>query len=84
MVVQLQDGLQLAIPSWMLDPLRCQSLRDKAVPVISIDALRQLAELVAQYPLSPKRNGDSPCSSNHQGGNDEQESALPPTGAAGT
>ncbi len=78
LVVRLEDGLQLAIPRWMLDPQRCESLRDEDAPVIAISALRQLAELVDQQTLLAAQDADSPrSSSNHQRGSDEQEPASP-------
>ena len=84
-VIRLQDGLQLAVPSWMLDPSRCESIRDEAEPVIAVEALRELVALVDQQRLSLQQDGDSPSSSNHQRrGSDEQRSVSPSTVAEQT
>ncbi len=71
-MIRLQDGLQLAVPSWMLDPVRCQSIRDENSPVIDIGALRELTALVDQYFLLWRKDADSPDSSNDSRGSDEQ------------
>jgi hypothetical protein len=45
-IVQRADGLQIAVPRWMLDPLVCQQLPQEAKPRIALRALLRLAELV--------------------------------------
>src|SRR5919197_160298 len=42
LVVKLQDGLELAIPAWMLDPLACSQVHDAAVPPPTVEALLAL------------------------------------------
>jgi hypothetical protein len=46
LVVELADGLQLAIPAWVLDPVACAPLCVTATPRISLSALRQLRALL--------------------------------------
>jgi len=51
-IVKLPDGLQLAIPEWMLNPEICERLRTEARPRISLDALVELRTLInAQVPM---------------------------------
>ena len=45
-IVQRSDGLQIAVPRWMLDPLACQQLPQEAKPRVALRALVRLAELV--------------------------------------
>jgi hypothetical protein len=45
-IVQRPDGLQIAVPRWMLDPLACQQLPQEAKPRVALGALLRLAELV--------------------------------------
>lgn len=44
-VVTLSDGVQMAIPSWMLDPLACSQMREAPEPSVSVDALLRLRDL---------------------------------------
>lgn len=77
-VVRLPDGLQIAVPSWMLDPGQCEGIRDAESPVIAIEALRGLAELVGHHLLLLRGNVDSSsCTSNDLRGDDEQGSTSP-------
>jgi hypothetical protein len=58
-VVKLrQSGLQLAVPSWMLDEALCHHLVDEPRPRVAVGALLELGELLASQPLlasSPKK-----------------------------
>lgn len=45
-IVQRPDGLQIAVPRWMLDPLACQQFPQEAKPRVALCALLRLAELV--------------------------------------
>ena len=45
-IVQRPDGLQIAVPRWMLDPLVCQQLPQEAKPRVALRVLLRLAELV--------------------------------------
>ena len=70
-IVRLPDGLQLAIPEWMLNPEICERLRTEARPRISLDALVELRPLIdAQLPmLAGDRDG---CAESSAGGQDAQ------------
>jgi len=46
LVIKLRDEVQVAVPSWMLDPVCCQQLTDEAQPRIAVAALRALRALV--------------------------------------
>ena len=50
-VITLADDVQVAVPTWMLDPLACQQLTDEAHPRIAVSALRDLRALVDGQPL---------------------------------
>ena len=80
-MVRLRDGLQIVVPSWMLDPTRCESIRDEESPVIDLRALQKLAALVDQHLLLRRKDADSPASSNDQGGSDEQGPTSSPAPA---
>jgi hypothetical protein len=45
-IVRLGDGLQIAMPCWMLDPHRCAALKEETSPRVSIHALVALADLI--------------------------------------
>jgi len=45
-VVELQEGLRIATPCWMLDEVCCQAMRLEERPRIAVDALRLLRGLV--------------------------------------
>ena len=78
MIVKLHDERQIAIPSWMLEPADCSSIRDEDAPVISVQALIDLRELVDLQSAPMTESGDNPCSSN-QGDRDEQGTLSTPT-----
>jgi hypothetical protein len=50
-VITLADDVQVAVPTWMLDPLVCAQLTDEGRPRICVWALRDLRELLDQQPL---------------------------------
>jgi len=50
-IVQRPDGLQIAVPRWMLDPLTCQQLPQEAKPRVALRALLRLTELVTTRDL---------------------------------
>lgn len=58
-VVKLrQSGLQIAVPSWMLDEAFCQTLVEGPHPRVAVAALLELGDLLASQPLlasSPKK-----------------------------
>ena len=45
-IIELPDGLEIAIPSWMLDPLACHQVQDAGTPSVSTAALLALDELL--------------------------------------
>ena len=70
-IVRLPDGLQLAIPEWMLSSDICERLRTEARPRISLDALIELRALTdAQHSMvAGDRRG---CAESSAGGQDAQ------------
>ncbi|MSO45929.1 MAG: hypothetical protein EXQ59_04080 [Acidobacteria bacterium] len=51
-VITLSDDVQVAVPTWMLDPLACAQLTDEARPRISVSALRDLRAVVDSQPVA--------------------------------
>ncbi|MGA7395561.1 MAG: hypothetical protein WBV90_10205 [Terrimicrobiaceae bacterium] len=51
-VVRLPDGLEIAVPRWMLDPLTCSQLPQEARPRVALNALLRLAEIAQGGRLS--------------------------------
>ena len=45
-VVKLLEGHQIAVPAWMLDPIFCSQLQQRDHPVIALEALLELAEII--------------------------------------
>jgi hypothetical protein len=68
--VALPDGLQIAIPEWMLDPVYCSSLSFESIPRISVNALLELRVLVDDLLFFGQATGSS---LSIRGGIDEQE-----------
>jgi hypothetical protein len=72
-VIKLVDDVQVAVPTWMLDPLACQQLTDEVRPRISMAALNDLRALLDSQPFlvtmttMTKQDG-----SQHAGGDDGQ------------
>jgi len=50
LVIKLRDDVQVAVPSWMLDPVCCQQLTEEVRPRIAVSALGELRELVDSQP----------------------------------
>jgi hypothetical protein len=50
-IVQRPDGLQIAVPRWMLDPLACQQFPQEGKPRVALRALLRLAELMGTRDL---------------------------------
>ena len=71
-VVKLPEGLQIAVPAWMLDPVFCGQLPQRDHPLIALEALLELARFIETQRLpssvthsesgpSPRRGGiDAP------------------------
>ena len=71
LIVRLPDGLQLAVPEWMLSQQVCQHLTDQLEPRIAIDALEELRRLVDSQTLALKRDAAGRAESS-AGGNHAQ------------
>jgi hypothetical protein len=71
LIVRLPDGLQLAVPEWMLSQQACQHLTDQMEPLIAIDALEELRRLVDSQTLTSDR-GAGGCAESSAGGNHAQ------------
>src|SRR3989442_16023965 len=68
LVVKLSDGLQIAMPSWMLGPLACSQVRDAPEPSVSVDALLRLRELLDPHPsLRTSEQPPTSCASQPKG-----------------
>ena len=51
-LVLLPDGSRLAVPRWMLDPLTCSQLPQRATPCVAPAAVSRLAALIERHRLS--------------------------------
>ena len=59
-VVKLPEGLQIAVPAWMFDPVFCDQLPQRDHPSIALRALLELAQLIDAHRLpSPAINSES-------------------------
>src|SRR2546428_499009 len=79
LVIKLQDGLELAIPSWMLDPLACSLMHDAPAPRLTVEALVALRDLLDRQPLLHTAIPATPCVSQPEGTRDAQESSASPS-----
>src|SRR6476646_6457417 len=50
-IVELSDGLLLAVPAWMLDAAACDAMHMEAQPRIVISALLDLCRLLDALPM---------------------------------
>jgi hypothetical protein len=75
LVIKLQDGLELAIPSWMLDPVACSLVHDAPAPCLTVEALLALRALLDRQPLLHTTLPATPCVSQPEGARDAQESS---------
>jgi hypothetical protein len=50
-VVELRDGLLLAVPSWMLDAAACSAMGMEARPRVAVAALLDLSRLLDASPM---------------------------------
>lgn len=79
LIVKLPDGLQIAVPEWMLSPLVCEQLKEEAESRIAIAALQELRQLIDIQPLFTSARelrcrAESPLGGPHA---QPQESGLP-------
>ena len=56
-IVQLPQGLQIAVPRWMLDPLACSQLPQEVKPRVALSALLRIAELLQRQRLPISSGG---------------------------
>lgn len=77
-VIKLPDGLQIAIPAWMLDPLACRQVRQAPKPHLSVDALVALRDLLEQHLLLPTTSLAIPGASQLKGDRDAHQSSISP------
>jgi hypothetical protein len=81
LVITLQDGLELAIPSWRLDPLVCSHGSDAPVPSRRVEVLVSRRDLLDHQPLLHTAIPATPCVSQPQGAREAQASSSAPSGA---
>jgi hypothetical protein len=78
LVIKLQDGLELALPSWMLDPVACSLVHDAPAPRLTMETLLALRALLDRQPLLPAALPATPCVAQPAGARDAQESSSSP------
>ena len=69
-IVRVGDGIQIAVPCWMLNPHECAALKEAASPRVSIEALVALADLIDVH---RDEHADTFGSSPRPGASDEPE-----------
>ena len=69
-VVKLPEGLQIAVPAWMLDPVFCGQLPQRDHPVVALEALLELAEFVEIFRLPSSVTNSESGPSSRRGGID--------------
>src|SRR5262249_26725095 len=79
LVIKLPDGLELAIPAWMLDPVACSRVHDAPAPRLTVEALLALRALLDRQPLLHTALPATPCVSPPEGARDAQESSSAPS-----
>src|SRR5713226_6729418 len=83
-LISLPDGLQIAIPRWMLDPVACDQLPAEDRARIGLSALRDLRALLDSHPLSGAGSMEDAGVTRSPGGHDAQAETEPgpPTAVA--
>ena len=71
-VIKLADDVQVAVPTWMLDPLACEQLTDEGRPRVSVAALHELRGLLDSQPFLVTMSMTNHGGSQHAGGDDAQ------------
>ena len=79
LIVKLPEGLELAIPAWMLDPVACNLVCDAPAPRLTVEALLALRDLLDRQPLLHTAIPATPCVSQPEGARDAQESSASPS-----
>jgi hypothetical protein len=78
-VIKLADDVQVAVPTWMLDPLVCQQLTDEEQPRLSVAALCELRALLDSQPVVVTTTA-IPLEGSHHAGGDDARSDRASTG----
>jgi len=76
-IIKLPDGLEIAIPFWMLDPLACNEVKDADAPFVSTNALLALDELLKSSGLLLPKPSSTSGPSQSKGVSDVPESFGP-------
>jgi hypothetical protein len=76
-VIELRDEVQVAIPSWMLDPVACQQCRNEPRPRLAIAALLELRHLLDSQSLLTSRKGASRKRTTQQTGGEDHAQSPP-------
>ena len=79
-VITLADDVQVAVPTWMLDPLICQQLTDEEHPRLSVEALSDLRALLDSQRVVVTPTAINAEASQQAGGDD----ARPDRASTGT
>ena len=69
-IVRARDGIEIAVPCWMLDAHQCAALMEEASPRVSIPSLLALADLIDVH---RDELADTSGSSPQPGASDEAE-----------
>jgi hypothetical protein len=72
LIVRLPEGVQVAVPEWMLIPQVCDRLVIEAEPHITIDALIDVRALIDAQRLKNTSKEDC-CAESPSGGQDAQQ-----------
>jgi hypothetical protein len=75
LIVRLPDGVQLAVPEWMLNPQVCQYLTDQPEARIAIEALAELRNLVDSQTFTSDRLTSGRAESSAGGNHAQQQKA---------
>jgi hypothetical protein len=69
-VVKVSEGLQIAVPAWVLDPIFCSQLEQRDHPVIALEALLELARFIETQRLPCSVTNSQSGPSPRRGGSD--------------
>ena len=78
-IVQVEGDGRIAVPCWMLDQSVCESLELAEEPRISIEALLQLNDLIAQRTLLAREDGTGRGSNVDEGESNKSTTTKDPT-----
>ena len=72
LIIRRPDGVQVAVPDWMLNPQVCDRFTNEAEPRVSIDALFDLRRLIDAHHLGNASTGHG-CAESPSGGKNAQQ-----------